>query len=145
MSVRFSTGLRNDMLNTTGLKGSLALGFLHIYTGVQPTSSDSPTQGVELLKISVDGGGTGLTLTTATLAIIQKALAEDWKGNGIVDGVAGWARFKSATDTNTDNTTDARIDMSVAQTGGDLNLSNTTVVTGAPTTVDIFQIIMAES
>lgn len=146
MSVRFSTGLRNNMLNTTGLKGSMDLGFLHIYTGVQPTSSDSPIQGIELLKVSVDGDGvTGLTLTVATLAVIQKALAENWKGNGITDGVAGWARFKSATDTNTDNTTDARIDMSVAQTGGDLNLSNTTVVTGAPTTVDIFQITMVES
>jgi len=145
MSVRFSTGLRNNMLNTTGLKGSLDLGFLHIYTGVQPTSSDSPVQGTELLKITVDGGGTGLTLTVATLAVIQKAVVENWKGDGLTDGVAGWARFKSATDTNTDNTTDARIDMSVAQTGGDLNLSNTTVVTGAPTTVDIFQITMAES
>ena len=144
MAVRFSTGLRNDMLDSTGLKGALTLGFLHIYTGVQPTSADLVATGVKLLTITVDAGITGLSFAAVANGVISKAI-ENWKGEGIADGVAGWARFVSASDAGTENTDDARIDMSVAQTGGNLNLSNTTVVTGAPTTVDIFQITMAES
>lgn len=151
MAVRFSTKLRNEMLGSGGFNGVLggALATIEIYSGVQPTSADAAPSGTKLLEITVDADGTtGLSFGTAASGTIAKAV-ENWKGVGIATGVAGWARLSLKTDTNVTETpgseTWPRLDMSVAKTGADLNISNTSVVTGAPTTIDVFQLAMAES
>jgi len=151
MAVRFSTGLRNEMLDQIGLRGSLGNGVLKIYTGVQPSSADNAAAGTLLLNITVDGlpfnAGSptnGLNFDAAISATVSKAASENWLGSGIADGTAGWARFcGNNADPGTQSDSLPRIDLSVARTGGDLNLSNTAIVTGAPTTVDTFNIFMA--
>lgn len=153
MSVRFSKGLRQMMLGSADLKTAFTNSVLRVYSGVQPTSADGAITGTLLLEVTVDGGAfshgsptNGLNFDAPVDAVLAKAVAENWKGNGVVQGTAGWARLSGNTlDDGTVSEVLARIDLAVAKTGGDLNLSNTSIVVGAPTTVDVFQINMAES
>lgn len=153
MSIRFSEGLRNMMLGSADLKTAFTDSVLRIYSGVQPTSSNDAISGTLLLEITESGGtfvhgapGNGLEFDAPSAGIIAKAVLEDWVGNGITNGTAGWARLSgNPLDDGTSSTTLARIDLAVAKTGGDLNLSNTTITAGAPTTVDVFQLTMLES
>ena len=153
MTVRFSSGLRDAMLNSTGLKGAFTNGVLEIYSGVQPASADDAVQGTLLLTITESGGAftpgsptNGLNFDTALEGVIAKAAAETWSGSGVATGLAGWARLKgNAVDAGGASTTLPRIDLAIAQSGGDLNLSNTSIVTGAPNSVGVFQITMLEA
>lgn len=151
MALRFSTGLRNAMLDSTGLSAALADGVIHIYTGSQPASADAAVTGTLLGTVTVDGGAftpgsptNGLEFGTASGGVIAKAPGESWEFTGLADGTAGWFRFVgNAMDDGTSSTTLPRIDGSIAKTGGDLNLSNTAITTGAPNTIDVFQLTMA--
>ena len=143
MTVRLSTGIRNKMLDggaSGGIKGSLALGFINIYSGPQPLSADTGATGTLLGTVSVDAGGTGLTFDAAVSGVIAKAVAETWKFNGAAAGTAGWFRFWPAGGAPASTSTaEARIDGSIAASGADMNLSNVSIAVGAPNTVDVFQ------
>jgi len=152
MAIRFSEGLRDKMLGSADLKTAFTNSVLRIYSGVQPTSANDAKSGTLLLEVTESGGAfthgasdNGLNFDAPSAGVIAKAAAEAWQGNGVADGVAGWARLSgNPLDDGTSSTTLARIDVAVAKTGGDLNLSNTTIVSGAPTTVDVFQLTMLE-
>jgi len=152
MAIRFSTGLRDDMLGSADLKTVFTNGVLRIYSGVQPTSANDAISGTLLLTVTESSGTftpgsptNGLNFGTPASGIIAKAAAEAWSGLGVAAGTAGWARLQgNPLDDDASSTTLARIDMSVAKTGGDLTLSNTSIVIGAPSTVDVFQLTMAE-
>lgn len=143
MTVRLSTGLRNKMLDggaTGGIKGSLNLGFINIYSGPQPLTADLGATGTLLGTVSVNAGGTGLTFDAAAAGVIAKAVAETWKFNGAAAGTAGWFRFYAAAGTpSAASSSEARIDGSIAASGADMNLSNISVVVSAPNTIDSFQ------
>ena len=151
MAVRFSTGLRNAMLGSTGLDAALTNGVIYIYSGAQPATADSAIAGVLLGKVTVDAGAfahgsptNGLNFDSPVAGVIAKAAAENWQFNGVADGTAGWFRFAgNPNDDGTSSTTLSRIDGSIAKTGGDMTLSNTAIVTAAPNTVDVFQLTMA--
>lgn len=143
MTVRLSTGLRNKMLDggsTGGIKGSLNLGFINVYSGPQPLTADTGATGTLLGTVSVNAGGTGLTFDAASGGVISKAAAEAWKFNGLAVGTAGWFRFYPAAGSpSSTSTTEARLDGSIAAAGADLNLSNISITVSAPSTVDVFQ------
>ncbi len=69
--------------------------------------------------------------------------------NGLAAGTAGWFRMKaSAVDTDAAATATylpVRLDGSIAVSGGDMNLSNTTISTGAPTTIDTLTVTMPKA
>lgn len=140
MTMKLSTGLRNKMLDGGsggGIKGALNLCKVNIYTGAQPTSPDVVATGTLLGTVTVSGGGTGLTFDAAAAGVISKAAAETWKFTGLADGVAGWFRMWAAGDTPANaSTTAARIDGAIANSGGDMTISNINVETGAISTVD---------
>lgn len=144
--VRISTGMRNKMLDggtTGGIKGSLNLGFINIYSGPQPLTADTAASGTLLGTVSVNAGGTGLTFDAAVAGVISKAAAETWKFTGAADGTAGWARFYPAAGNPAIlSTTEARIDTAIATSGSDMNISNIAIVTGAPNTVDTYRVTM---
>tara|TARA_R110002110_G_scaffold415835_1_gene657226 strand:+ start:41727 stop:42185 length:459 start_codon:yes stop_codon:yes gene_type:complete len=148
--LRFSTGLRNGILNATGVKEAMADGVIRIYSGAQPASADTAPAGTLLLEVTVNGGAfahgsaaNGLEFDDPVNGVLSKAAAEVWRGNGLAAGVAGWFRFcANPADAGGASSTLARIDGSVGRTGADLNLSNTNVAVGVPTTVDVFQISM---
>ena len=142
MTVKLSTGLRAKMLTggtTGGLKGALNLGKINIYSGPQPLTADTGATGTLLGTVTVDAGGTGLTFDDAVGGTIAKAAAEDWKCIGIAAGTAGWFRFYPAGgDPSATSTTEARIDGSIANSGGDLRVSNVAFTVGIPVTVNVF-------
>lgn len=147
MTIRLSTGMRNAILDGGaggGVKGALAAGFVHIFSGAQPTSGDIGATGVMLGRVTLDGDGvTGINLGAAANGVIEKAVAEAWRFVGLADGAAGWWRYSEASDTPTATSTTAkRIDGSIGTAGADANIANTNVVTGAISTVDEFSITM---
>lgn len=153
MALRFSSGLRDAMLDSTGLRGALANGTIYIYSGAQPATADSAAPGTLLGQVTVDAGAfthgvatNGLNFDAAVGGLITKAAGENWRFDGITGGTAGWFRFAgNPLDDGTSSTTLARIDGSIAKTGGDLSLSNITVTAAAPNTIDVFQLNMAEN
>jgi hypothetical protein len=148
--LRFSTGLRNGILDATGIKEAMTDGVLRLYSGAQPASADTAVAGTLLLEVTVDGGAfahgsaaNGLEFDAPVSGVLSKAAAENWTGSGLADGVAGWFRFcANPVDTGGASTTLARIDGSVGKSSADLNLSNTTIATGVPSTIDVFNISM---
>jgi len=253
MTVRFSTGLRNNIANSGGLAAMFNRGRLEIYSGSQPVSADSAVTGTLLGIVTASSGtltketlavgsvtltggasgsintvtvgtfniipdgavnyntslaqtaadladainrngyyvasvsgavvtikprfGTGaahngyvvtagLTTITATFAniasgvdpanglmfsapnsgVISKLATQVWSFNGINGpGTAGWFRLFSS-DTSDSGALIAaapyypRMDGSIAVSGADLNLSNISITTGAPNTIDTFNI-----
>ena len=152
MAIRFSTGLKDAVLGSIGFKGSLDAGVIKIYTGAQPANADAAATGTLLGTVTIDAGTTFpadyINFDAPSGGVIAKAAAENWKFNGSADGTAGWFRYigdPASDDGSSQSTTYPRLDGSVAKTGGDLNLSNTAIVTAAPHTVDVFQLTMAQN
>ena len=144
MTVKLSTGLRSAMLNGGvggGVKGALDLGKINIYSGPQPLTADTGATGTLLGTVTVNAGGTGLTFDAATAGTLSKAVAENWKFNGIAVGTTGWFRFypSSGNPANV-STTEARIDGSIATSGADVSLTNISITIGSPNTIDVFSI-----
>lgn len=146
MTVRLSTGLQAAILNggaTGGIKGALDGGFINIYSGPQPVSSDTGATGTLLGIVSVNAGGGGLHFDATTNGTLSKAAAENWKFTGLAAGTAGWFRFHSpGGDPSATSTTEPRLDGSIASSGGDVNLSNISIVVGSPGTIDVFTFTM---
>lgn len=153
MALKFSQGLRDAILNA-GFKPTMDLGVLEVYSGTRPASADdSEGAATKLLRITVGSaayttgtGVNGLNFATADAGVISKA-SEVWSGVGLADGTAAWFRFYAkAYDTGADSgTTYCRIDGAVGTSGADLNLNSVTIVTSATTTIDQFDLTMAET
>lgn len=149
MTIRLSTGLRTSMMGTSGFSTIFANGIIEIYSGSQPTSADNATTGTLLGTVTLNGGaftpGTatnGLTWAAAANGTASKSTSA-WQFTGVAAGVAGWFRLKgNALDNNASSTTLPRLDGSIANSGGDMNLSNTTIAVGSPNTVDVFSVTL---
>ena len=155
MALRLSTGLVNYIARTGSLKAGIDNCYLLIYSGSQPANADAAATGTLLAVISV-GGATDAELTiedAAGTGDVQTAAAETWSGNGIAAGVMGWYRqivenvdqATTITEAGTLSTTSRRLDGTVAASGGQLNMSNTTVAVGAPQVVQTYTITIPQS
>ena len=158
-ALKLATGTRNALLSGSGgLKEIFADGVLDIYSGVGPANADALETGSQLVRISVasgiagsggTGGGTagtgvgsnGLNFGTAANGTIPKN-ADVWSGSGTANGEAGWYRFYDTRVCQGANGTAVRMDGVCAVSGGDLNMSDLTVATGATITVDSFSITL---
>lgn len=153
MALQLSTGLRNGMLNATGFTEAFNDGTIYVYSGPQPATADAAVQGTLLLQVTVDNGAwaagsptNGLGFDAPAAGVISKAAAEVWRGLGVTTGTAGWFRLVgNATDAGGSSTTLPRLDGTVAVSGGDMNMSSISIVTSAPTTVDVFQFTLPSS
>ncbi len=148
MTLRLSTKLRDNLAGATGFAATFANGIIEIRTGTQPATADAAATGtllgtVTLASAAFTPGNTlnGLTFAAASGGAVSKTGV--WSFNGInapSPGLtAGWFRLKgNAADNDALSTTLPRLDGSIAVSGADMNLSNITIVTDAPTTVDSF-------
>lgn len=69
-----------------------------------------------------------------------------WSGVAGASGTAGWWRFEgSVDDDDSSSTTLIRVDGNIGTTGADLNVSSTTISSGATTTIDTFNLTMPGS
>ncbi len=148
-----STGLRNAMLDSTGFRAALAFGVIYVFDGSQPDSADAPVQGNLLGKITVDAAafefGThtnGLSLNAPVAGVISKDAGELWQMTGIYAGLAGWFRFMGNVEDDLGTSTILpRMDGSIANSGGDFRMSNTSIVVGRTSTYNVFQYTLPKS
>lgn len=158
MAIRLSTELANRMLNADGVKSILDNGFLAIYSGSQPASADAAATGTLLAVIYSDGltATAGIEFDAPVDNVLAKAVAEVWSGAAIATGTAGYFRFfELVTDAATSLTQGAkddtvskdnsRIDGSIGTSGADLNISSTSITSGALQTVASFDITLPQS
>ena len=146
MAIRLSTGLRNALLGSADFRSTFNLSRINIYSGTQPTTADAAATGTLLLTITVDGGATGLTFDAPVDGVISKAAAESWQGTTLANGTAGYFRLYAAGDDPAIlSTTNERVDGSIAVSGGDMNISSTSLVASAVQTVSQFDITLPAS
>src|SRR5574343_173140 len=107
MTARLSTGLVNDMLDSSSLKAALEGGganfLIKFYTGSRPASADDAPSGTLLVTVS----------NNATGNVLAKNGGETWKGTCVADGVIGWARLARHGDAGGSCTTAQRMDFTV--------------------------------
>lgn len=143
MALYISTGMRNKMLDTNPLKAILSGGFIKIYSGTPPADADTAIGGGNTLlcTVSVNSTGTGITFdTSAAAGVLLKNTGEVWSGVNAASGTATFYRHVTSSDTGATSTTEARIQGAIALSGGEMNLSSTTLASGATQTVDYYAV-----
>jgi hypothetical protein len=128
------------------LRDVLKDGVLRIYTGSQPSSPDSAASGTLLMTVSNLAGAwvagafdNGLIFGTAASGAISKSTGQTWQATAAASGTAGWFRFiGNASDAGLASTSLPRIDGNVGTSGADLQISSTTITSGATYTIDQF-------
>ena len=132
------------------LRDIFRAGVLKIYTGTQPTTADYAATGTLLVTITRSSGtvtpgsaANGLNLDTTLTGVIAKISADVWSGVAVATGTAGWFRlYANATDADAISTTLPRLDGSIATSGAQLNMSSTSITSGATITLDTFTITL---
>lgn len=143
MTLKVSTGLRNKLLDTGSLASLMAGGLIKIYSGSPPASADDAASGSLLCTISLNSTGTGVNMaSTATGGVLAKSTAETWSGVVALSGAATYYRHVAASDTGAASTTQARLQGEIATAGAELNLSSTTLTSGATQTVDYYSVAL---
>ena len=140
MAIKASTGLRNGLLNSTGLSTALDGGFINIYSGPPPADADAAATGTLLCVISESGTGGGLHFDTPADGILPKDSAEVWHGTNLATGVAGYYRHVSAADTGGVSVTQPRLQGTIGTAGYDMNLSSTSLTAAAIQTMDYYTV-----
>lgn len=121
---------------------------IRIFPGVQPVSADSDEGTSHLVELTLAsaafsvGGLNGLNMHTSTSGTLIKNPFEVWSGNIITSGTAGWARMYDRNRTTGASTTAVRLDGSVATTGAQFNLANTTLQAGSPISLDSMNVTL---
>lgn len=137
---KLSTGLRTAMLGSGSLKSVLDGGKIMIYDGTAPATADAAPAGTLLCTITNNSTATGITFGTAAAGVIQKASAEVWSGANAASGTARYYRHVGSADTGAVSTTEPRIQGTIGVTGEDLNLTSTTLSSGATQTIDFYSV-----
>jgi hypothetical protein len=137
MALRLSTGMRNGLAGTSGLKEALDGGYIDIYTGGQPVNADYAETGVKIVRISTAAGTGGLLFGTSAAGVLPKS-ADIWSGTVGVAGLAGYFRFYGSGGTSGSSGTQVRMDGSVGVSNSDMVLANSSLVVGATLTIDTF-------
>jgi hypothetical protein len=145
MTIQTSTGLRSKMLDTSPLKTLLAAGFIKIYAGTIPATADADIGAATLLAtIYSNGSSAGINFDTAAAAgVLAKAPGETWDNHtsgNVASGTATFYRHVPASNTTTLSTTEARIQGIVGVAGADLNLTSTTLSSGATQIIDYYSV-----
>lgn len=144
MAFKFSTGLRNGMLGTSGFKALMDTCFVKIYAGAEPATADAELGGATLLcTLTVgDDGTTGVSFAAPSGGVVTKNTSESWTGTASGTGVGTFFRVVKSTDTEAASTTDLRIQGSVGTLGADMNLSSASFTSGTPFTLNYFSVAL---
>ena len=144
MAIKASTGLRNHMLGSGSLKSALDGGRINIYAGAAPSSADGAVGAATLLcSVSLNSTATGIDMDAAAASgVLSKAPGQVWSGVNVASGTAAWYRHVGPDDDGTLSTTAPRLQGDVALSGADLNISNTSLTSGATQTVDFYSVAL---
>jgi len=140
---KFSTGLRNKMLDTNSMKSIMAAGFLKIYSGTAPADADAALTGTLITTISIASSGVGINFAAAAAAgVLAKLGSETWSGINGASATATHFRHVAVGDTGALSTTEARIQGTCALAGGDLNLTNLSLVASNTQVIDFYNVAL---
>lgn len=117
-------------------------GFIDIYSGSQPSLANSAPTGTLLVTIYSNGTSAGLSFDDAASGVLSKKSTETWSGTAVATNTAGWFRLRTSSDAGGSSTTDERLDGACAISGAQLNMSSTTITSGAVESISTFQITM---
>lgn len=145
MTMKASTGLRNDMMKSGG--NSFADAMVNCvargYTGTQPATADAAETGTLLIEFTLGSGAftpgvatNGMNFDVSVDGVVSKSTSETWSGEGVAAGVIGYLRVYDNARTAGISTSARRFDLAAATTGAQLNLSTTTVSIGGTVTID---------
>lgn len=142
MGIKTSTGLRNGVLAVGSVKSQLDGGEIRIYAGAVPAAADDAIGSATLLTtITNNSTGTGITFDAAAAnGVLVKAPAEVWSGVNVASGTATFYRFVTQADDGSLSTTLPRVQGDIGVAGAALNLSSTTLTSGATQTVDYYSL-----
>ncbi len=141
MALQASTGLRDKLLDTGSLKSLMALGSIKIYSGAIPANADAAVTGTLLCTITLNSTATGLSMAAAAVAgVLEKLSSETWSGVNAASGTATYYRHVAVGDTGALSTTEARLQGLVGTVGVEMNLSSTTLTSGATQTLDFYSV-----
>ncbi|OEU67547.1 MAG: hypothetical protein BA863_12345 [Desulfovibrio sp. S3730MH75] len=125
---------------------------MKIFTGSQPTHADDAEAGSELIQITESSkdfvGGAddnGINFGQVSEAELHAASGEVWSGKAGASGTAGWFRIYDNDLTTGASEVKPRVDGSIATSGSQMNMANTSITSGGTTTIDDVDIPMAES
>jgi hypothetical protein len=156
LAVDAASGVKATLVCLTGgsLKDVFKDGVLKIYSGTRPADADTSIGGATLLvTISVSSAtftagavAAGLEFGAASAGAISKLSTEVWSGTAVQTGTAGFFRlYANATDAGAADTTPflyPRIDGTIATSGADLNMTSTSIRSGATITIDTFTLTL---
>lgn len=143
MAFKTSTGLRKAMLDTDPLANILAGGLIKIYSGAVPADADAAVTGTLLCTISLNSTGTGINFDAAAVgSVLSKDPSEIWSGVNAATGAASYYRHVAAGDTGVLSTTQARIQGAIGVAGAEMNLSSTSLTSGATQTIDFYSVAL---
>jgi len=150
MAERLSTGFA-DAVNAVGsVKAVMANSVIHVFSGTQPATADAAETGGLLMILTESGGAfvsesptNGLNMDVSTDGVLAKDATETWQGVGLAAAstgtVAGWFRWYANTVVTGISTTGVRLDGAIGSSGSyEMQMSNTTIVEGGPSTVNTF-------
>ena len=147
MAWRFSSGLKNALMNDKGLKEVFANGQIRIFSGPQPSSADDGETGTLLCVVTLGSSpmtsGTatnGLNFDTPVNGVISKPIDAIWSGKNIATGSAGWFRwYPNAFDLNSGQDTAGikiRMDGNCGTSNAQCILPSTSLQLNITTTID---------
>lgn len=133
MGMKISTGLANAMLSGSGLKTALTGMVMRIYGGTEPaTANDSIGAATLLVTITEDGLGGALEFeANAVDGVLSKSSAQVWEGTAVASGTATFCRVLLPADGDGSSTTAVRIQGDAGLAGRFLNLTSTSISSGA--------------
>lgn len=136
MAIKMSTGIREGLAITGSLRSLLTGSVIRIYSGSAPTDADS-SLGAATLLCEISAGGVGVTFESAAPGgVLSKSAAENWSGTNSASGNASFFRMVLASDTGSASASAIRMQGTVAQISADLELSNISLISGAPLAIN---------
>lgn len=141
--ISLSSGLKNSLLDTLGLRALIGGGAIHLFDGTQPTHSDRETNSARLGVITKDGAEetlptNGLYFELPVNGILMKKMSHTWTIRLITPGTATWFRLVSWRNEWSGYSTNAiRIDGTI---GEDLILVDPVLVAGVQPDINSFYI-----
>lgn len=147
MSLKVSTGLRNAMLDTGSMKGTMDGGKIQIYSGTPPVNADDAigSAGTNnlLCEITLNGTGSGINFdTSAAGGILSKAPAEVWKGTNVASGTASFYRHVATGDDGTLSTTQPRLQGDIGTAAKEMNLTSVGLTASAEQNLDHYSVAL---
>lgn len=143
MAYKYSTGLRNALLDTSSLKDLLSGGEIRIYSGSPPANADAAIDGANTLLVTIteDSGGGGLSFEpSADAGVLVKSTSQTWSGEVAESGTASFFRFVQDTDTEGESSSEVRIQGGVGTGASDMNLATVALTETETQIIDHFSV-----